>query len=290
MKKYIIFVALIILLFIIPLQYKKNQTQTQTSQEEEDCEVFITLTESNEQIALEQYLIGVVAGEMPASFHPEALKAQAIAARTYAMHQTSFGTTPIKQTTAHQVFKEERDPKYEEKLKEAVTATKNQILTYNDEPITAMFHAASNGQTESAQNYSGSTVAYLTTVSTPEEYTDTQTFTLTQLNDKLQTTLTLAQLQQAEITRNNTKRVETITIGGKTWNGRKFRELLNLKSTDFTITVNTDITIATKGYGHGVGMSQYGANELAQTGKTAEQILAHYYPNTQMATLACAEQ
>ena len=139
-----------------------------------------------------------------------------------------------------------------------------------------MFHAASNGRTESAQNFSGAQIAYLTTVSTPEEYTETQTFTIAQFNEQLKAAYSLAQIAQAQITRNDTNRVERITIGQKTWTGREFRELLRLKSTDFIINVNSEIEIQTKGYGHGVGMSQYGANELASNGRTAQEILAHY--------------
>lgn len=287
MKRYMMLILIIVLLFIIPLRYKTNESKP--AAREEECEIFITLAQSNEQILLEQYLLGVLAGEMPASFHIEALKAQAIAARTYAIHQTNYGATPIQQTTAHQVYKEDINPKYEEKLKEAVNATKHQILTYNNQPITAMFHAASNGQTESARNFSGAQIAYLTTVSTPEEYTETQTFTLATFNEQLKAAYSLAQIAQAQITRNDTNRVERITIGPKTWTGREFRELLRLKSTDFTINVNSEIEIQTKGYGHGVGMSQYGANELATNDRTAQEILAHYYPDTTLTTLACSQ-
>ena len=286
MKKYMLLTLILVLLFIIPLRYKNNESKPAAK---EECAFFITLAGENEQIQLEKYLMGVLAGEMPASFHIEALKAQAVAARTYAIHQTNYGATPIQQTTAHQVYKEDINPKYEEKLKEAVSATKHQILTYNNQPITAMFHAASNGQTESAQNFSGAQIAYLTTVSTPEEYMETQTFTLADFNEQLNTTYTLAQIAEATITRNDTNRVEGITIGQQTWTGREFRELLRLKSTDFTLNVNNEIKIRTKGYGHGVGMSQYGANELATNGQNAQQILAHYYPDTTLTTLTCSK-
>ena len=288
MKKYMVLILIIVLLFIIPLRYKNNESKP--AAKEEECKIFITLAGSNEKIELEQYLMGVLAGEMPASFHIEALKAQAVAARTYAIHQTNYGATPTQQTTAHQVYKEAINPKYEDKLKEAVSATKHRILTYNNQPITAMFHAASNGRTESAQNFSGAQIAYLTTVSTPEEYVEVQTFTLAKFNEQLKTTYTLTQIAQAQIMRNDTNRVERITIGQNTWTGREFRDLLQLKSTDFTINVNNEIEIQTKGYGHGVGMSQYGANELASNGRSAQQILAHYYPDTTLIKLACSKE
>ena len=285
MKKYILPLIIVVLLFLIPLQFKKKSMPEVV----EACEMSITFAESNETMPLEQYLVGVLAGEMPASFELEALKAQAIAARTYAIHQTNYGVSPIKQTTAHQVYKEELNPKYEKKLKKAVKETKNQILTYNGQPITAMFHAASNGLTESSENFSGTPIDYLVAVTSPEEHTDVETFTLAQVNQALQGSFTLAQIGQAAITRNTTNRVETITIGKRSWNGREFRELLGLKSADFTITVDTAIHIQTKGYGHGVGMSQYGAEALAAEGKSAEEIVQHYYPNTKLEQLACSK-
>lgn len=288
MKKYILPLIIVVLLFMIPLQFKKK-TSPKEEVTEEECEVSITFAESNEALPLEQYLVGVLAGEMPASFELEALKAQAIAARTYAIHQTNYGTTPIMQTTAHQVYKEELNSKYEKKLKRAVKETKNQILTYNGEPITAMFHAASNGQTETSENFSGTQIAYLTTVSSPEDYTDSKSFTLAQFNQALQGNFTLGQIKQAKMTRNSTNRVETITIGNRSWQGREFRELLQLKSADFSITVDQQVHIETKGYGHGVGMSQYGAEALAAGGKTAEEIVQYYYPNTKLEQLACSK-
>lgn len=286
MKKYIIPLLIVVLLFMIPLQFKKKASPKEVV---EECEISITFAESNEELPLEQYLVGVLAGEMPASFDLEALKAQAIAARTYAIHQTNYGASPIMQTTAHQVYKQELDPKYEKKLKRAVKETKNQILTYNGEPITAMFHAASNGQTETAENFSGTPIAYLTAVSSPEDYTDTKSFTLAQINQALQGNFTMGQIKQANITRNSTNRVETITIGNQSWQGREFRELLELKSADFSITVDQQVQIETKGYGHGVGMSQYGAEALAAEGKSAEEIVAYYYPNTKLEQLACSK-
>lgn len=287
MKKYILPLIIVILLFIIPLQFRKEALPKTVK----ECEISISITfaESNEAMPLESYLVGVLAGEMPASFELEALKAQAIAARTYAIHQTNYGANPILQTTAHQVYKEELDPKYEKKLKQAVKETENQILTYNGRPITAMFHAASNGQTETSENFSGTQVDYLVAVSSPEEHTDIETFTLAQVNQALQGSFTLTQIAQAKITRNSTNRVETITIGKRSWSGREFRELLKLKSTDFTITADSAVYIRTKGYGHGVGMSQHGAEALATQGKSAEEIVGHYYPNTKLEQLACSK-
>lgn len=265
-------------------------------QEENVCKIMITVEGMSNPIPLEQYIVGVVAAEMPASFHPEALKAQAIAARTYVIRTTNYGKESIKPTTAHQVFatKEARQEKwlttfsqYEQKITTAVEATASQILTYKDEPIVAMFHASSNGLTESAYNYSGNDIPYLRMTTTPEQDTQTVTFSVAALNTALGMNWTQSDYLALKLIRNEAGRVEKVR-GKQTFSGREFRELLNIRSTDFNISQNdVDINITTRGYGHGVGMSQYGANEFAKNGRSMEQILLHYYPNTKFTTLEC---
>ncbi len=297
MKKIIIYSIICVLLFLIPLTFKtKNPSTTSTKPlpQTESCPILITA--NNETIPVEDYLIGVLAGEMPASFHLEALKAQAIAARTYVLKQTDYGAKPILTTTAHQVYNDQnlREQKWqttfaenEQKLTEAVRQTANQILTYNDELITAMFHASSYQQTESAKNYSGNSIPYLTSTTSPEKLDAEKThYTYEELNKKLQQKFSKAQFQNAKIQRNDSQRIEQIKIGKKTWSGREFRTLLNLKSSNFTWSATANgITLTTYGYGHGVGMSQYGANAMAHNGSAAKQILAHYYPNTTLETI-----
>lgn len=158
--------------------------------ESTSCPLFIKM--NNTTVPIEDYLIGVIAGEMPASFHMEALKAQAIASRTYVLRQTDYGKKPILTTTAHQVYNDQelREEKWkttfaenEEKITDAVKQTANQILTYNDELITAMFHASSFQYTESAENYSGNPIPYLTATTSPEQLNQEQTmYTFAELN------------------------------------------------------------------------------------------------------------
>ncbi|WP_042472317.1 stage II sporulation protein D [Bacillus ndiopicus] len=285
MKKNIIIITFIIcFLFTVPLLYYKKQKQAP-----EPCEIFITIEGEAQSVSLEQYLIGVVAAEMPASFHSTALQAQAIAARTYVIRNTNYGQKPIKPTTMHQVFINEKARKqkwltafaqYEQKITDAVQATAGQMILYDGEPISAMFHASSNGVTESAKNYSGHDLPYLQSVTSPEESSQTITMTVAELNNKLQTNWTQGDFLALKLERNSSGRVQTV-IGKKQFSGRDFREQLQLRSTDFTLMKDgNDIAIITKGYGHGVGMSQYGANELAQSSATTEQIITHYYPQT----------
>jgi stage II sporulation protein D len=281
------------LLFLPLLLHDKEPTKQQArTSSEQNSKSFnltiptkITLSASNEQIPLDDYVMGVVAAEMPASFHPEALKAQAVAARTYAIHQTNKLVQPIQTSTIHQVYfpVNNLSPEYEEKIKAAVEATKNEVVTYDNQIISAMFHAASNGQTESALNFSGNDYPYLQSVKSLETKEQEMTFTLIQINHLLRTKFTLSDITNAKITKNETERVKTIQIGSETWTGREFREHLQLPSTDFTISVNNNaIIIKTKGYGHGVGMSQVGAHQLAEGGYSYKEILAHYYKNTKV--------
>ena len=235
-------------LCILPIYFHEPNVEKPTSNKQVETTSIklpatITLSESNEEIALDDYIMGVVAGEMPASFHIEALKAQAVAARTYAVYQTNQLTKPIQTTTAHQVYfpVNNLEAKYQEKIKEAIESTRFQILMYDNKVISAMFHASSNGQTESALNYGGSSIPYLTSVKSPEEKSTVKTFTLIQLNALMVQNFTLEDLKNSQIKRNDTNRVELVEIGGKQWSGREFREKLGLASTDFTISVEGDM-------------------------------------------------
>ena len=301
MKK-ILLSILLLSLFMIPLFMLKklpNSPKLPIEPIENRCELFIQVNDTT--IPIEDYLIGVLAGEMPASFHEEALKAQAIAARTYVLKQTKSGQAAITATTAHQVFHDQqmREEKWqaafaqnEQKLEQAVQETKQQVLTYQDQLITAMFHASSYKQTESAQNYSDNAIPYLKSVPTSELLEPQQiTLSYNELNTQLQQKFTAKQYQQAKLKKNSSGRIESVTIAGKTWTGREIREYLNLRATHFTWEQTAaGILITTLGYGHGVGMSQEGANAIAQRGAHAEDILAHYYPNTNLQTFDYCEK
>lgn len=297
MKKLLLLIPCI-LLFILPLMFfkrdKVEQSELSPPSQEENCHILITV--NGQQMPLDDYLIGVLAGEMPVSFHEEALKAQAIAARTYAIKQTDYGQKAIQATTAHQVYQttEVRQEKWqqafltnENKLAQAVHETENQIITYNGELITAMFHSSSSHVTESAKNYSGNIIPYLQSVSSPDQQPNEEKhFTFKQLNSMLKQNFSANDYKKIKLSKNDTDRVAQVQINDTKWTGRQFRELLQLKSTDFDVKWSASgMTFTTNGYGHGVGMSQHGANLLAKNGQTAEQILAHYYPNTTLETI-----
>lgn len=247
------------------------------------------------EIELETYIIGVVAAEMPASFNIEALKAQAVAARTYAMKKASQGIT-LKNSTADQVYKTADQMKatwgasfstYYNKVKNAVNATKGLVLKYNGAYIDAQYSSMTNGKTELPEYVWSFSRPYLQCVSSTwdtkvSNFQVTKTFTYEKVSSALGQTIT--QDTNIEIlSRTVSDRVDKIQIGNKTYSGTKLRSLLGLRSTDFSISLNSsNIEITTKGYGHGVGMSQYGAHMAANEGYTYRQILNHYYVGAQI--------
>ena len=288
MKNYTIYICigLLVILFSFPFIFSEKDDQSKTvntkieTNHSLEIPTFITIAATGEKIDFETYVMGVVAAEMPASYSEEALKAQAVAARTYAIQRTNNLSHPIETTTAHQVYFPVNNltSEYRDKIKSVVEETRSLILIKDGKPISAMFHAASNGFTESALNYGGKDVSYLQSVPSPEEKLTKHTFSISELNHLLKQQLSVEQIKQANIIRNNTNRISEITIGGKTWSGRDFRDLLSLASTDFNIQLNEGVVeIVASGYGHGVGMSQVGAQELALEGYTFEEILHHYY-------------
>ncbi|MFJ8263075.1 stage II sporulation protein D [Rummeliibacillus sp. NPDC094406] len=317
MKKIHLYILLIIVvLFTLPTfvtKYKESkvvptsntavkQTQEKKS-EDEECNIQISIQGENKEYPLEEYIVGVVAAEMPASFDLEALKAQSIASRTFALKRTNFGENTIEPNVSAQAFADEERrkkdwginfKKNEKKIRKAVQATKGQVLVYKDELITAMFFSTSNGQTESAKSYSGQSIPYLQSVSVPSNekksprYHTSYSFTLQQWNAVFNQQWTKAQIQNVKIYRNNSGRVETIKTGDFQWSGREVREKLQLASTDFNIIWNDKkkiIQVNATGYGHGVGMSQYGATALAEKGANAKEILQHFYQHVKIEKL-----
>lgn len=301
MKKWILlFIGVGLLLFMIPYLLRGEDQIA----EEKVCELFITVQGVEEPLPLEEYVKGVVAAEMPIRFELEALKAQAIAARTYALRSTNFGTIAIEASTRQQVFKslEEREQAwsgdhktYEAKLEEAVSETAGKVLMHDGELITAMFHASSNGQTESSENYGGQALSYLQSVSSPEQLEQVQKFPIVELNKLLSVNWGASEwrIVAANLKRNSSGRVATVEGVGAKWSGREFRDLLGLRSTAFIMDVDTgsnEVAFTVTGYGHGVGMSQEGANLLAQDGMKVEDILKHYYTGVEISPVKCEEK
>ena len=289
-NKYLIII--IVALSIIAIISSPTKKKTAYFNDEE-IDVTIKDADSSEEttLNLEEYIVGVVAGEMPASFAEEALKAQAIAARSYALSKINSATTSYDLVTdiTNQVYitPEQMQEKwggdyeyYYNRVKKAVEDTKNLVMEYEGEIISAYYFAMSNGYTEDVSLVFGENRDYLVSVdSTWDEdvknFTTATTFSKQEFCTKLNIDCT--NIVIGDIVRSKTNRVNTITINDQEFKGTTVRTLLGLRSTDFTIDISDDVKITTKGYGHGVGMSQYGANAMAKNGSNYEEILHHYY-------------
>lgn len=278
------------------VQPSLSQTKDNLQEEEAVTEQVVTVfrEEKNEYIdlPLETYLVGVVSGEMPALYDLEALKAQAVAARTYTI-QLLESQEAIHDTVKHQVYldneqlKEKWQDKFDEyyaKVSQAVSETAGQVITYEDELIKPFYFSISNGYTENSEDYWSTAYPYLKSVNSEWDKTapnyEVQTeFTLDELRTKFNNN-SLTKNSFIILNQTDGKNVNEILVGDKVYSGREFREILNLRSADFSLTFNDNkVVITTYGYGHGVGMSQYGANELAKQGKSYDEIITYYYQN-----------
>lgn len=283
-----------------------------------DPDTFLVLDTSSGQVLsvpAENYVIGAVCAEMPASFNEEALKAQAIAARTYAVRQRererANPTSELKgayfsnDSSKYQAFFTD-DQMHEyfgdqytatlEKVTAAVKAVEGEILMYNNEPIVAAFHSMSGGMTESAQVIWGTALDYLVPVKSEEdvdspEFLQETPFTSAELSARLTSKfpgIVLGENKAEWLTileRSSSGTITKLQAGDQEMSGMDLRTLLSLRSSNFDISYSSDkdqFTLTTKGYGHGVGLSQYGANAMAAAGKTYEEILKHYYQGVEI--------
>lgn len=298
-KTWLAITLLVVLLFVFPLLViTKTQQTADLEVELEYCPFEITVEGVDEPVPLEEYVKGVVAAEMPVAFHEEALKAQALAARTYALKSTKNGAEPIAKGVSAQVYYTEAERKKnwgkeaaenEKKIDAAVQATTGEVIIYGEELISAMFFSTSNGQTETAKNFSGTDIPYLQSVDSGGEenlataYKEEKKIPLAKWNEAIGSNWNANMFESLQLVRNSSGRVQKMLTDGFEKEGREVRELLGLRSTDFNIAfdvTNELILVNTVGYGHGVGMSQYGAEAFAQAGSNAYDIIGHYYTET----------
>lgn len=267
-----------------------------------------------QQMDMETYLLGVVRAEMPAAFQEEALKAQAVAARTYTLHKIAGGGSAnhpqadaCDDINCCQAYKSQEDAaadwgenaaEYEAKIRRAVAETDGECVLYEGAPVLAVFHSSSVGSTQDAQSVWSASLPYLRSVETPEgeetvpNYRSTAVFSAAELRERLQEALPDAVLEGSpsnwftNILQQPNGMVTSLSVGGVEVGGNRLRTILDLRSACFTISFDGDeVTFSVSGYGHGVGMSQYGANVLAENGMTYQEILKWYYTGTEVGVI-----
>ncbi len=304
-------VLIAMLLLLLPLKALSTpQTAIQTSTVEnnqtvpktekiDSFKVYNPESEQTEKIERKEYIFGVVAAEMPALYHEEALKAQAVAAYTYAYcrktnnskKEYDITTDPtldqnyISKEQAKEKWGDNAD-KYIEKLEKIIEETDGYLITCNGNPITAVYHAISSGKTEDCKNVWGSELSYLKPVSSESDklakgYKSTTKFSGEEIKEKLSAEFDLSGQASdwfSGISRTKSGTVSNISVCGKKTSGHEIRKLLNLRSANFDIKYEDDSFIFTVyGYGHCVGMSQSGADYMAKQGSDFKEILTHYY-------------
>ena len=279
-------VILIGIIFLSTNYYRTKEEVIQGKESKEEVKVAVTIDDNVNYIDLDDYLLGVVAGEMPANFEQEALKAQVVASRTYVYNRN----LSVDNTTNSQVYLSEdkmrenwgdKYDEYHQKISAAIKDTNNEVLKYQGEYISALFFSSSNGYTENVEDYfESSPLPYLRSVDShwdltiDPKNTRQTTFTKQELKEKFN----CQDLDFNIIAYKKSGRVATLSVGGKNYSGRQVREILGLSSSCFTIEyVNNNYVFTTKGSGHGVGMSQYGAQGMALEGADYKEILNHYY-------------
>ena len=318
-KLWKLYVASAIIVFVLPaiilIPYSKKQQRkisddpTVSTVNEENVvptELTVTVVDENQVVqsfSVDEYLVGVVLSEMPADFEPEALKAQAVVARTYTLrrkdkirkHDTAdICTEPgccQGYISPDDYLKGGGSEASVEKIRNAVTSTRGIVVTYQGELAEATYFSCSGGKTEDAAAVWGSDVPYLQATQSPGEekathFTDTVHFTATQFREKLGRDMEGAPANWVEnISYTEGGGVDVMRICGVDYKGTELRNMLGLRSTAFRLTaVGDTITITTKGFGHRVGMSQYGADAMAVQGASYEEILTYYYNGVEVST------
>ena len=279
------------------------QTVQPTAQETVRLPVLVRQEDGTvSQMDMDSYLVGVVLAEMPVSFEEEALEAQSVVARTYARKAWETGgkhgdCSVCTRSACCQGYIGDEDYLSQggteeglKKVRAAVAATSGWVLTYEGKLIEATYFSCSGGSTEDAAAVWGTEFPYLQAVASPGEekaahYTDTVRFSAGAFQDALGVTLSGSPGGWfRDVTYTDGGGVDTIVIGGTTYKGTELRSLLGLRSTAFSVSTTEDtVTVTTRGYGHRVGMSQYGANRLAQEGKSWQEILHWYYTGVTIA-------
>lgn len=290
MKNKILLAVVIILIPILVISFRTNSNFFM--EEEEDKEIYVNY--DGKKLLLDDYVYSVVAAEMPASFEENALKAQIVATRTYTLNKLEANSDFVFTNTL-QAFNTEEElkekwqedyDKYSTKIRELVNETKDEIITYNEKPIEAYYFSMSNGKTTNSLAVFGVEKDYLRGIDSSLEDSNLNNFTVKKkipIKDFCKKLAIEEPIVIGDIKKDESNRVEEIVINNTPFKGIDLRKKLELRSTDFTFTIEDDnVVVTTNGYGHGVGMSQYGANLMAKEGATYWEILKKYYTGVEI--------
>ena len=306
MKKIILMIIVLIIIpfFVVNFYNYDMEYDEKTINLKYISSIFVRVKRVNkdriDNVMLEDYVVGVVAGEMPVSFDMEALKAQSVVSRSYVLRKLNDnidGSYDVVDTTSNQVYFDLDDLKnnwqdnyinYLNKVREAVNATAGEYLEYNGEIANTMFFSTSNGYTEDCAVVFFSDVPYLRSVesnwdsSVNSNFNYVKELSLKEFYNLLELSFN-NKLNIVILERSNSNRIISLKINGVKFSGRDIYNKLKIRSTDFNITQSGDkVIIKTKGFGHGVGMSQYGAYGMAKVGYNYKEILSHYYVGTNL--------
>lgn len=293
-------ILIIVVTYVVSLMFVRNQIKEFNFSE--NSIIRVKTNQGIIKIPFEEYIIGVVAGEMPANFNIEALKAQAVASRSYAltkMIQNKNNNYDVTNDTSNQVYQDDNTLKNKwkssyntniAKIKEAVLSTRGEYLTYKGEVVNAFFFSTSPGKTENCKEVFGGDLPYLVSVESSWDnaspvFNYNKSYNLKDFYNLLD--IPYQELLVVDIIeRTSTGRQKLLKINNKEYQSREVVKLLSLKSSFFEIEQkDNQVYISTKGNGHGVGMSQYGAEGMAQEGYKYGEILKHYYRGVEISKM-----
>ena len=316
MKNILIYIAVILILLmlflpLIALSPKAKEESGQSGAEGEEVvvnttekfNVQITKTGEISEVLAEDYIFGVVAAEMPASYSEEALKAQAVAAYTYALYRKAenadkpYDITDSPDTDQHYISAAEAQEKwgeraeeYGQKLKAAVAAVKGEFIAFSGEPILALYHSSSGGKTENIKDVFGVEYPYLVSVDSlgdvlEKDYESRVKITTEEFKNLMGERVDLSGALNTWVGATKHREngyVESVSVGGKAFSGVEIRKIFSLRSANFELSYDGEFIFTVRGYGHGVGLSQTGAEYMAAQGGTYKEILLWYYKNTEI--------
>jgi len=318
MKKVLVktlIVSFVVLLFPFALTMLYSQRNHEGALEAMDFTIYYEVNGSKDKLSFDEYLIGVVAANMPAGYHMEALNAQAVIARTYALYNialltdndagkksfttSELGLSYISLSALEQFWGSEEYTTYFTKLENAVYGTKDKVIVYDNDLILPVFFDTGSGFTRNASEAWGVDIPYLVSVSSKQDVTSTNylkidEFVISDLITLLENYYTNLKLTEKKFfeevsvdTRDSTGYVTKIDLGDQTVSGEEFAKVLGLTSNHFYIeNYEGQVRIICNGAGHGVGLSQYGANAMAEDDSSYETILEYYYTDAYLADIS----